>query len=235
MAETTLRIGGLTRFTTGDFPGRLACIVHLQFCPLACPYCHAPHLRPRGAGGLKWGTVLAWLESRRGLLDGVVFSGGEPCAQPGLGAALGETRARGFATGLHSSGVYPDRLAGVLDRLDWVGLDWKAPLTDTRPTTGRRNLGPRFGAALEAVLASGVAHEIRTTYHPALLPPAALRAMAETLAGRGVTRWVIQEFSARGVEDAALVATAATLSPALHDELRAILPGTVRRAAAIAA
>src|SRR5579883_974260 len=94
-ARQALAVGGVTPFTSLDFPGRLAAVVHLQFCPLACSYCHAPELRPSRPGTLAWPEVLAWLKTRRGLLDGVVFSGGEPTAQPGLVAALSATRALG--------------------------------------------------------------------------------------------------------------------------------------------
>jgi pyruvate formate lyase activating enzyme len=54
--------------------------------------------------------VLAFLQSRQGLLDGVVFSGGEPTLQAALPAALAEVRAMGFATALHTGGMYPERL-----------------------------------------------------------------------------------------------------------------------------
>ena len=226
----SLRIGGLTRFTTQDFPGRLACIVHLQGCPLACRYCHAPHLRPRRPGQVTWQDCLNWLEGRRGLLDGIVFSGGEPCSQAGLDAALAECAERGFATGLHSSGVLPDPLARILPLLDWIGLDWKAPPELAGQVTGRARVGQRFLLALDVVLAGGVPYEIRTTYHPSLLPRRTMVEMAETLAARGVAEWVIQEFSCAGCPDARLVAEAAPLPDPLLAEMGAILPVRVRRA-----
>lgn len=222
-----LRVGGLTPFTSLDFPGRLAAVVHLQGCPLACPYCHSPHLQARGTGTLRWPDVLAWLGSRRGFLDGVIFSGGEPCAQPGLCAAVLACRERGFATALASSGIYPRRLAQVLPALDWIGLDWKAPPSRTQRATGRAGLGGRFLAALEAVLASGIRHEIRTTYHPALFTHSDLAQMAMKLRELGVRNWVIQEFSATGVADGTL--RPAPVSGPLLAELRAILPGTTVR------
>ncbi|MBX5454528.1 MAG: anaerobic ribonucleoside-triphosphate reductase activating protein [Acidobacteriia bacterium] len=222
-----LAVGGVTPFTSLDFPGRLAAVVHLQFCPLACPYCHAPHLQPKRPGTLAWPEVLAWLGRRRGLLDGVVFSGGEPTAQPGLVAALSATRALGFLTGLHTSGLYPRRLAEALPVLDWIGLDWKAPPSNTRRAVGRAGLGPRFAAALAMVRASGIRHEIRTTYHPAVFSPEDLREMARVLAAHGVRAWIIQEFSPRGVADASL--REAPLKPELLAELRRILPGVMVR------
>ena len=65
-----------------------------------------------------------------GLIDAVVFSGGEPTIDPTLGAAMDEVRALGSAVGLHSGGIYPRRLRELLPRADWVGPDVKAPLDD---------------------------------------------------------------------------------------------------------
>ena len=68
--------------------------------------------------------MLAWLQNRRGLLDGVVFSGGEPTLQPGLEAAAGQVRELGFRVGLHTAGSAPAALREVLPLLDWVGFDF---------------------------------------------------------------------------------------------------------------
>ena len=71
-----LRIGGVTPFSTTDWPGRLAAVLFLQGCPWRCGYCHNPHLQPAiGPAARDYPSTLAWLEGRRGLLDAVVFSG----------------------------------------------------------------------------------------------------------------------------------------------------------------
>ncbi|KYC29430.1 Ribonucleoside-triphosphate reductase [Sterolibacterium denitrificans] len=184
MPEPVLAVGGLVPFTTIDFPGRLAAVVFCQGCPWRCTYCHNPHLLPRGAGALSWPEVLAWLETRRGLLDGVVFSGGEPLLQRDLPFALADVRALGFATALHTAGIYPERLAAVLPLVDWVGFDVKAPFADYAPIVGCDG-GTAARASLELLLAAGVAHEIRCTVPPQLAA-AALGRMDAELAGLGV-------------------------------------------------
>jgi len=162
MPDSELAVGGLVPFTTIDFPGRLAAVVFCQGCPWRCTYCHNPHLLPPGPGKMAWPDVLDWLATRRGLLEGVVFSGGEPLMQRGLAAAVGEVRALGFATALHTAGAYPDLLAGVLPLVDWVGFDVKAPFGEYASVVGC-DAGPAARAALEMLLASGVAHEVRCT------------------------------------------------------------------------
>jgi len=186
-----LTIGGLAPFTTIDFPGRLAAVIFCQGCPWRCTYCHNPHLLRAGDGALSWPEVSAWLKTRRGLLDAVVFSGGEPLLQRGLVAALAEARTLGFATGLHTAGIYPERLAEALPLLDWVGFDVKAPFAEYAPVVGCDG-GPPARAALETLLASGVAHEIRCTVSPAFDADAVARLHAE-LAGIGVSRLELQE------------------------------------------
>ena len=104
----TLRIGGVVPFTTTDFPGKLAAVLFLQGCPWRCGYCHNPHLHAaRGRREHGWEETLRWIGRRRGLLDAIVFSGGEPTSQKMLATAMRTIREMGFAVGLHSGGAYP--------------------------------------------------------------------------------------------------------------------------------
>ncbi|WP_404299178.1 anaerobic ribonucleoside-triphosphate reductase activating protein [Alicycliphilus denitrificans] len=191
-----LRVGGLTPFTSIDFPGRLSAVVYVQGCPLRCGYCHNPHLQQRRAGtAMRWAHVLDWLERRLGLIDGVVFSGGEPTVDPMLGQAIGQVRALGFSIGLHTAGTHPRRLQALLPDMDWIGLDIKAPLDDLAVydgITGIRGSGIHAGACLQAVLDSGVAYEVRTTAHPLWLDEPALLKLAQGLVRRGARRFVLQ-------------------------------------------
>jgi pyruvate formate lyase activating enzyme len=194
-----LRIGGLTRWTSIDFPGRLAAVVFLQGCPWRCGYCHNPELLDATReGGLSWAEVRHFLEGRRGLLDGVVFSGGEPTLQAGLGEALDEVRAMGFETALHTGGMYPERLAQLLPRLDWVGLDIKGPWDRIDAITQTRGSAARVQASLRHLVDSGVAFECRTTWHEGLFGVPELHGLAGELAGLGVKRWALQECRGAG-------------------------------------
>ena len=91
-----LRVGGFVPFTSTDYPGALAAVVFCQGCPWRCGYCHNPHLIPaRGDDERDFARIVEWLGTRRGLLDAVVFSGGEPTAQAELaGRDRGGARAR---------------------------------------------------------------------------------------------------------------------------------------------
>ena len=158
-----LRVGGLTRLSAADYPGKLAAVVYCQGCAWRCGYCHNPELQPgRGAHEIEWTEVLAFLGRRRGLLDAVVFSGGEPTQQSGLAPAMREVKAMGYLVGLHTAGIVPQRLAEVLPLVDWVAMDAKASFADHEAVTGVRGSARRAKRSLELILASGVAREFHT-------------------------------------------------------------------------
>ena len=175
-------------------------MVYCQGCPWRCGYCHNPHLLSgRGTGGIAWSEVLDFLRRRRGLLDAVVFSGGEPTAQRGLAAAMRAAKALGYRIGLHSAGIYPRRFAEVLPFADWVGFDAKAPFDAAYARiTGVRASGEAALESARALLASGVDCEFRTTWHAGFLGPGELERLTCTLAGLGVRRYALQEFRASG-------------------------------------
>lgn len=199
----TLKVGGITPFSATDYPGKLATVVFVQGCPWRCGYCHNPHLQARtDSSPLHWSEVLALLQRRVGLIDAVVFSGGEPTMDPGLLDAMRAARALGFGIGLHSAGMYPRRLAQVLPLLDWVGLDIKAHWQGYDAITGIAGTARQAHASLERVLASGVAYECRTTVHPALHTHADILALAQTLQAMGVRRYVLQVARVTGCNDA---------------------------------
>lgn len=189
-----LAIAGLTPLSTCDWPGRLVATVFLQGCPWRCTYCHNPALLdPRVPGVVPWAAVRDLLARRAGLLDGVVFSGGEPTRQVGLAAAMTQVRAAGFGVGLHTSGAYPRRLAEVLPLVDWVGLDVKAPADRYAAVTGVVRSGDRAFAAQDLVLAAGVPVQVRTTVDPAVLAPDDVARLRAALAARGAPQPVLQE------------------------------------------
>src|SRR5690606_23306393 len=116
-----------------------------------------PHLQPRTAASpLDWTDIMAFMRRRVGLIDGVVFSGGEPTMDPGLDQAIRQARSLGYRIGLHTGGTHPRRLAQVLPLLDWVGLDIKTGFEHYERVTQVAGSGAPARASLQAVLDSGV-------------------------------------------------------------------------------
>ena len=204
-APPTLNIGGVTPLTTIDYPGELAAVVFCQGCPWRCRYCHNGHLLGKDTSPtLDWQAVLALLRRRRGLLDAVVFSGGEPTLQRDLPNAIDAVRRMGFKVGLHTAGCYPARLDALLPTVDWIGLDIKALAEDYPALTGVRDSGARALDSLRRVIDCGVAYEVRVTVHDDVLPPPRLQRLLERLDAYGADSVVLQRCRTHGTLDPAL-------------------------------
>jgi len=219
-----LEVGGFTPLSTTDWPDRLVAVVFVQGCPWRCHYCHNADLQPRsGAPQGAWVQALDLLRRRQGLLDGVVFSGGEPTLDPSLPQAMSAVRALGFQVGLHTAGIYPDRLQAVLPLVDWVGFDLKAAWADYERVTAV----PRSGVAVQdslnrvmtEVRARGIGCEIRTTWHPALHDDRAMGDLGAQLAACGVREWVWQTCRPTPAMPVELAAACREPSAALLDRM----------------
>ena len=193
-----MNVGGLLPFTTIDFPGKLSAVIFTQGCPLRCPYCHNPELQIASAEtNVSWDDVMNLLKSRQKLLDGVVFSGGEPLLQPDLKQAIESVRELGFAVALHTSGVYPDRLEQVLPMVDWIGLDIKAPFDKYAQASGTAEnfeMGKKAEQALDMILSAGIDLEVRTTTDPRVVTKDDILKMAKVLSVKGVKTFALQEY-----------------------------------------
>ncbi len=212
-----LVIAGLTRMSSCDWPGRLVATVFLQGCPWRCTYCHNHAiLDPRAPGQVHWREVRELLDRRGGLLDGVVFSGGEPTRQTALVDAMREVRDRGFGVGLHTGGAYPRKLEALLPLVDWIGFDVKAPRHLYRAITrvgGETTVADQAFASLRMVLDSGVDVQVRTTVDPTVLSDDDVRALTATLHDLGVEDHVLQEVRPDGTTTEYQQALAATRRP----------------------
>ena len=198
-------VAGLTPLSSCDWPGRLVATVFLQGCPWRCTYCHnAAILDPRTPGTVPWQDVLDLVARRHGLLDGVVFSGGEPTRQAALVTAAAQVRDAGFGVGLHTSGAYPSRLPALLPLVDWVGFDVKAPAHLYRAITrvgGPSTSADAAFASLRLVLDSGVDVEVRTTVDPTVLTADDVAQLTDVLVGLGVRSHVLQQVRPDGTTD----------------------------------
>lgn len=200
--EGLLRVSGLTKLSTCDWPGRLVATVFCQGCGWRCGYCHNAGLQPFVAGSMPWAEVINFLGRRKGLLDAVVFTGGEATLQSALPRAMEEVRAMGFAVGLHTAGMAPERLEQVLGLVDWVGLDMKATAEKYAALTGSAESHAAWRKSLGMILAAGVACEVRTTVDRRMLDEADLMAMRAELLAAGVQEWALQACRVEGVMQA---------------------------------
>lgn len=198
-AADDLVLAGLVPLSTCDWPDHLVATVFAQGCPWSCTYCHNPDLIDlRTPGTVTFQQVRDLLHRRRGLLDGVVFSGGEPTRQRALVAAMREVRDLGYKVGLHTGGAYPARLRELVDLVDWVGLDIKAPRGRYGQITGINASGAKAFESLKVLLAAGVTVQARTTVDPTVLTDDDIATIRAELAEHGVHELVLQTVRSEG-------------------------------------
>ena len=126
--DIDMNIHGLMKMTLLDFPGKVACTVFLGGCDMRCPFCHNGELLDPNAPAIMDETeLLRFLQTRKGLLDGVVFTGGEPLLRKELPTLLSSIREMGFQIKLDTNGNHPDRLKEVVEAglVDYVAMDIK--------------------------------------------------------------------------------------------------------------
>jgi len=200
-----LRVGGFTPFTAIDFPGALSAVVFCQGCPWRCRYCHNGSLLPATSDDLyQWPQLLHHLQQRQGLLDAIVFSGGEPTAQPALENAINQVRALGFKTGLHTAGIYPRRLAKLIPKLHWVGLDIKALPQNYPAITNVRHSGTPAWESARLLAESGIPLQVRLTRHPSLTTEKEIAQIRTELQKLGINELVVQKCNTENCLDQAL-------------------------------
>ena len=190
-----MKIGGLQKFSLIDYPGRISAIVFTQGCNFRCPYCHNPELVDPAQYGpiLSEEEVIFFLEKRRGKLDAVTLTGGEPTLQPDIDRFLQEIKGMGYLTKIDTNGSNPD----VLDRLirghlvDYLAMDVKGPLKKYERIVNAKVKTAKIRRSIELITASGIEHEFRTTVVRSQLDNEDLIAIAELLK-KGL--YVLQSF-----------------------------------------
>ena len=225
-----MAINGLRKFSLIDYPGRLSCVVFLGHCNFRCPFCHNPVLifDAESQGTISAGELSDFFGRRRGKLDAVVFSGGEPSLDPDLPQYVRLAKNAGFQVKLDTNGSFPQVLRSLYadGLLDALGIDYKAPVEKYPRLCG--NPDPEIPARVQESIAfavkNGIELDVRTTVHRALLSEDDLRTMYAELNSLGVSQWTIQQFHHAELideslndtptwSDAELKALAASLGP----------------------
>lgn len=189
-----MQIAGITKFSMLDYPGKISAIVFCQGCPLRCPYCHNEPLQNFSeTSNVSRETFLEFLESRKGLLDAIVFSGGEPLSQKDLIEKMFHVKHFGFLVGIHTSGINPENFKKILNVADWIGFDIKTSFENYDKITQVKNSGKLVKESFEALAKSNVEFEIRTTFDSRFISIDDLFSVANTLKNHGIKKWVLQQ------------------------------------------
>ena len=197
-----MNIAGLQKMTLLDFPGKVACTVFFQGCNFRCPFCHNSDLLPgQGQPLMDDAELLAFLQKRKGLLDGVCITGGEPTLQPQLMQLLSRIKALGYAVKLDTNGARPQVLRELVEAgvVDYVAMDIKNSREEYAATAGiRESLLPQVEESIRYLLSGKVDYEFRTTVVGQLHSAASIEAMGKWVCalgeGKKTRNWYLQSY-----------------------------------------
>lgn len=193
-------ISGIQKFTLLDFPGKIACIIFTGGCNYRCGFCHNPEfvlpeeLAKISENFIPEEAVFNFLKERKGMLQGVVITGGEPTIMPDLKDFIVKVRDLGFAVKLDSNGNRPEVLKLLLDKglVDYIAMDFKTSLPQYQSLVGKWADEKKLLESINILKEGKVDYELRTTLVREVHTPEILEAMCETMTG--VKRLYLQTF-----------------------------------------
>jgi len=193
-----MRFGGIQKNSLIDYPGKVSCVLFVAGCNFNCPYCHNPDLArgvPPSADRVRLETAFEFLENRRGLLEGVVLSGGEPTLEPRLVEICKRIQSLGYPVKLDTNGSRPDTLVRLFEAgcIDYVAMDLKAPPALYTPGLSPRPVTADIEASIQLIMSSGRDYEFRTTCVRPFAGPEAILDIARCI--RGARKYVLQKFN----------------------------------------
>ncbi len=192
-----MKIGGYQKLTLIDYPGKIATTVFTIGCSFKCPFCHNPELVIKSEF-LPWEGVeeefFAHLEKRKGKLDGVCITGGEPTIQPDIIEFIKKIKDIGYLVKLDTNGTNPDVLQKLYDLklLDFVATDIKNAPDRYDETVGLRANMEKVKKSVAMIMSSGVPYEFRTTVVPGIHREEDFDAVADWI--DGADAYYLQEY-----------------------------------------
>ncbi|MBO4681811.1 MAG: anaerobic ribonucleoside-triphosphate reductase activating protein [Clostridiales bacterium] len=192
-----MRLGGIQKLTLLDFPGVVACTVFTLGCNMRCPFCHNSLLVTKTDEAEEYPVedFFAFLEKRRGILDGVAITGGEPLLQSDIGEFIAKIKAMGYKVKLDTNGSFPDKLEEILKsgNVDYVAMDIKNSPEKYAETVGIPGFDvSKIQRSIEIIRSSGIEHEFRTTVVSPLHDGGSIAGAAEMV--KGAPKYYLQNF-----------------------------------------
>lgn len=191
-----MNIRGLSKTSLVDFPGRISAVAFTGGCNMRCPFCHNPELALGGGSleAISMDDILRFLEKRRGLIDGVTITGGEPALQKDLPDFMKTVKGMGYLVKLDTNGLMPAVIAEIVQTVpaDYYAVDVKSSPEKYHIATGVNADCGRVKETLDIIRSSGAEYEIRTTCVPGIVDADDIRRAGEFMGH--VNSWYLQQF-----------------------------------------
>ena len=188
---------GLQKLTLLDYPGQVSCTVFSCGCNFRCPFCHNGSLVTGVEAGLEldFASLLEFLEKRRGILEGVCFTGGEFLMHSDAPDVIAAARALGYKVKVDTNGSFPEALAAVVESgdVDYIAMDIKNSPEKYDLTCGVPGMLDKVRRSVEYLMQSAVDYEFRTTVTGNLHSLADFEAVGSWI--KGAPRYFLQPFA----------------------------------------
>jgi len=191
-----MKIGGLQKFSLIDYPGKIACSIFLSGCDFRCRFCHNPELVFNEESNFSEKEVLDFLEKRKGKLEGVCITGGEPLINNDLIEFLKKIKNLGYEIKIDTNGSNPELLKKIIENklVDYIALDIKADKDNYNLISGTEIDTKKIEESLRIIINSGIDYEVRTT---AVRNYNNLEKIGKWLSNFKIKKYVIQNFVIR--------------------------------------
>jgi len=202
-----MKIGALQKVSLIDYPGEICAIVFTQGCNFRCPYCHNPELvNPELYGeNLQEETIFSFLAMRRGKIDAVTITGGEPTIQHDLIEFVKRVRKTGYSIKIDTNGSNPEVIEKLISMklLDYIAMDIKSPADKFKMITKSHISYDKITQTKELIMKSGIPYEFRTTVLKKLLDENDILNIANSI--RNAKLYILQQFIPSKVLDRGLM------------------------------
>jgi len=196
MKREKMKIGGLQKVSLIDYPGLICATIFLQGCNFKCSYCHNPELVDPGLFQpcIKEKDILDFLNTRKGKLDAVTITGGEPTIQDDLAPLIKQIKKMGFAVKLDTNGSQPQLIKALLAEklLDFIAMDIKAPLEKYKSVVRVPVNANSIKESIKLILKAKIPYEFRTTIVESQFGENDILQIAKLISGGN--RYVLQKF-----------------------------------------
>jgi pyruvate formate lyase activating enzyme len=190
-------LGGFQKTSFIDYPGKISCVIFLTGCNFKCPYCHNPGLATgdqTSPSFLTQNWIYDFLERRKGLLEGVVITGGEPTLQKDLAPFCKKIKSLGYPIKLDTNGSKPRVIKELIDQgiFDYIAMDIKTDPGRYFPAITHKNSRDSILSSIRTIMESGMDYEFRTTCVKPFIDENVIKTISTLI--KGASLYVLQRF-----------------------------------------
>lgn len=189
-----MKIGGFQKTSLLDYPDLISAIVWTVGCNFHCPFCYNKNLVEGRVEIIPEDEIFSFLEKRKGMIEGLVISGGEPLMQDDITFFCEKVKKLGYMIKIDTNGMYPDKLKELIDKklIDYISMDVKAPKNKYSTLSGVKTDVKKIEKSIEIIRSSGVDYEFKTTFVPNLLTKEGILEIGIWL--KGSKKFYLQQF-----------------------------------------